>query len=62
MKRSSTAADAIPLSRAAIALKRDADAVRRMVQRGDLAGGQDAKGRWYVNRRALDRLIAGRAA
>ena len=46
-------ADRLSLAQAALRLGCTYDQVRRMVLRGELAGGQDEAGRWYVVAEAI---------
>jgi hypothetical protein len=50
--------DRIPLAEAAFCLKLTYHQVRALVLRGDLEGGQDELGHWFVTREGLQRLAA----
>ena len=45
----------VPLSVAALELRKTYHRVRELVMLGDLPGGRDEHGHWYVERAALDR-------
>jgi hypothetical protein len=53
-------ADQLSLARAALRLRLTYHQVRSLVLRGDLEGGQDDSGRFYVDSVALDRYAADR--
>lgn len=52
----------VPLAEAALQLKRTYHQVLALVLRGDLAGGRDRFGHWYVKAAALRRLRAARGS
>jgi hypothetical protein len=51
--------DRVPLSLAALMLRKTYHRVRELVMLGELPGGRDAKGHWYVERAALEQMQAG---
>jgi hypothetical protein len=51
--------DHVPLSLAALMLRKTYHRVRELVMRGELPGGRDARGHWYVERSALERINEG---
>ncbi len=46
------------LARAALAIGESGDTVRRMIQRRQLTGGIDERGRWWVDSKALAKFVA----
>ena len=49
--------DPVPLAEAALALGRTYHQVRALVLRGDLQGGRDRTGRYFVERAALQAAV-----
>ena len=54
--------DQIPLSEAALRLRLDYQQCRRLLHRGELAGGRDSFGRLFVTAASVERRLAVQAA